>query len=176
MITMHKLNKIIVLLFVFFSAKTFCQNMIIINSNNHNNVIALDKTSSAVTFILKSNLSKIKFDSLNSNSESKILVGINNNLEDDEFVIKSNNSDIFIEAANSKFLRYTDSTGSNAINNPLSLNRANAARNYLVSRGVSGSRIVTSGMGSSQPIASNATEAGRAQNRRVEIYVAERPR
>ena len=106
MITMHKLNKIIVLLFVFFSAKTFCQNMIIINSNNHNNVIALDKTSSAVTFILKSNLSKIKFDSLNSNSESKILVGINNNLEDDEFVIKSNNSDIFIEAANSKFLRF----------------------------------------------------------------------
>ena len=71
---------------------------------------------------------------------------------------------------------HTDSTGSNAINNPLSLNRANAARNYLVSRGVSGSRIVTSGMGSSQPIASNATEAGRAQNRRVEIYVAERPR
>ena len=103
MITMHKLNKIIVLLFVFFSAKTFCQNMIIINSNNHNNVIALDKTSSAVTFILKSNLSKIKFDSLNSNSESKILVGINNNLEDDEFVIKSNNSDIFIEAANSGY-------------------------------------------------------------------------
>ena len=71
---------------------------------------------------------------------------------------------------------HTDSTGSNAINNPLSLNRANAARNNLISRGVPGSRITTSGMGSSQPIASNATEAGRAQNRRVEIYVAERPR
>ena len=66
MITMHKLNKIIVLLFVFFSAKTFCQNMIIINSNNHNNVIALDNSSSAITPVLINNLSKIRFDSLDS--------------------------------------------------------------------------------------------------------------
>ena len=47
---------------------------------------------------------------------------------------------------------------------------------YLVSKGVAGQRISTSGMGASQPVASNATEAGRAQNRRVEIYVAERTR
>lgn len=69
---------------------------------------------------------------------------------------------------------HTDSTGSDAINNPLSLNRAAAAQNYLINRGVSAARIHISGMGSAQPIASNATEAGRAQNRRVEIYVAER--
>lgn len=68
---------------------------------------------------------------------------------------------------------HTDSTGSDAINNPLSLNRANAARDFLVARGVPAARISTSGMGSAQPIASNATEAGRAQNRRVEIFVAE---
>ena len=71
---------------------------------------------------------------------------------------------------------HTDSTGSDAINNQLAQNRANAAMHYLVSKGVAGQRISTSGMGASQPVASNATEAGRAQNRRVEIYVAERTR
>lgn len=68
---------------------------------------------------------------------------------------------------------HTDSTGTDAINNPLSYNRAAAAQNYLVSRGVAASRISISGAGSTQPIADNATQAGRAQNRRVEIYVAE---
>ena len=71
---------------------------------------------------------------------------------------------------------HTDSTGTDAINNPLSLNRANAAKNYLVSRGVASNRIMTSGAGSTQPVASNATVDGRAQNRRVEIYVAEAAR
>ena len=68
---------------------------------------------------------------------------------------------------------HTDSSGSDAINNPLSVDRANAARDYLVSRGVAFQRIATDGRGSREPIASNATEQGRAQNRRVEIYVAE---
>ncbi|MBK5205335.1 MAG: OmpA family protein [Polaromonas sp.] len=68
---------------------------------------------------------------------------------------------------------HTDSTGSDAINNPLSFDRANAARDYLVSRGVAAQRIATDGRGSREPIANNATEQGRAQNRRVEIYVAE---
>ena len=68
---------------------------------------------------------------------------------------------------------HTDSTGSDAINNPLSQRRADAAKAYLVSQGVAASRIATSGAGSTQPIASNATVDGRAQNRRVEIFVAE---
>ncbi len=68
---------------------------------------------------------------------------------------------------------HTDSTGSDAINNPLSFDRANAARDYLVSHGVAAQRIATDGRGSREPIANNATEQGRAQNRRVEIYVAE---
>src|SRR6185312_7590710 len=57
---------------------------------------------------------------------------------------------------------YTDNTGSDAINNPLSVNRAASTRNYLVSRGVSSNRIHIDGRGSSTPIASNATETGRA--------------
>ncbi len=64
---------------------------------------------------------------------------------------------------------YTDNTGSAALNNSLSLRRANAVSNYLRLRGVNGSRIITDGMGSANPIASNATAAGREQNRRVEI-------
>ena len=68
---------------------------------------------------------------------------------------------------------HTDSSGSDAINNPLSFDRANATRDYLVSRGVSAARIATDGRGSREPIADNSTPAGRAMNRRVEIYVAE---
>lgn len=68
---------------------------------------------------------------------------------------------------------HTDSTGNDAINDPLSLNRANATRSYLVNRGANGSRIFTAGRGSREPIATNATAAGRAQNRRVEIYLGE---
>ena len=68
---------------------------------------------------------------------------------------------------------HTDSTGSDAINNPLSVDRAEAARDYLVSRGVARTRIVTAGRGSREPVADNATQQGRDKNRRVEIYVAE---
>jgi outer membrane protein OmpA-like peptidoglycan-associated protein len=60
-----------------------------------------------------------------------------------------------------------------AINNPLSVNRASSTRGYLVNRGVSMNRFTIDGRGSYEPIASNANEAGRARNRRVEIFVAE---
>lgn len=66
---------------------------------------------------------------------------------------------------------HTDTTGTDAINNPLSVNRASSVASYLESQGISTSRITSRGYGSKQPIASNATEAGRAQNRRVEIAI-----
>lgn len=66
---------------------------------------------------------------------------------------------------------HTDNTGSDAINEPLSRNRAQSVATYLQSRGVSGSRLSTAGYGSRQPIASNATAEGRAQNRRVEVLI-----
>lgn len=69
---------------------------------------------------------------------------------------------------------YTDSTGSAATNNSLSLMRANSISNYLRLRGVNGNRIVSNGYGSSNPIASNATSVGREQNRRVEIVLINR--
>ncbi|MDD4888265.1 MAG: OmpA family protein [Thiomonas sp.] len=67
---------------------------------------------------------------------------------------------------------FTDSTGSDAINYPLSENRAVTVKNFLVSRGVAAQRITTQGLGPQNPVASNATAAGRAANRRVEIFVA----
>ena len=66
---------------------------------------------------------------------------------------------------------HTDSTGAKASNQTLSERRAEAVKAYLVQQGLSGERIVTKGMGDSQPVASNTTAAGRAQNRRVDIDI-----
>lgn len=66
---------------------------------------------------------------------------------------------------------HTDSTGSDDYNLKLSQQRAVAVGNYLNLRGVNASRLVVRGMGESMPIASNDTEAGRAQNRRVELSI-----
>lgn len=68
---------------------------------------------------------------------------------------------------------HTDNSGSDAINNPLSVNRAASTRDYLVSRGVPLQRISIDGRGSYEPVAPNDTSANRAKNRRVEIFVFE---
>ena len=66
---------------------------------------------------------------------------------------------------------HTDSQGSDRINQPLSLNRANAVRDYLVTRGVDSNRISAVGMGSSHPLLDNRNAENRANNRRVEIII-----
>jgi outer membrane protein OmpA-like peptidoglycan-associated protein len=66
---------------------------------------------------------------------------------------------------------YTDSSGSAAYNLQLSARRAAAVRRYLISQGVNGDYVGVQGMGEANPIASNATAAGRARNRRIEIEV-----
>jgi outer membrane protein OmpA-like peptidoglycan-associated protein len=72
-----------------------------------------------------------------------------------------------------RIIGHTDNRGSDAVNNPLSVNRADATRDYLVTRGVALNRIAIDGRGSREPIADNSTAQGRAMNRRVEIFVAE---
>ena len=67
---------------------------------------------------------------------------------------------------------HTDPSGGDAINIPLSRNRAESVASYLSQQGVNRARIATQGFGSSQPIADNGTEAGRSQNRRVEIRIS----
>jgi OmpA-OmpF porin, OOP family len=68
---------------------------------------------------------------------------------------------------------YTDSRGSKVRNVLLSLERADAVRDMLVRRGVQQSRLLTRGMGPVDPIASNATPGGRAQNRRIELVFSD---
>ena len=72
-----------------------------------------------------------------------------------------------------RIVGHTDSTGSDAINNPLSVDRAHSVRDYLAARGVAPSRVETSGRGAREPVADNGSDAGRAQNRRVEIFLRE---
>ena len=66
---------------------------------------------------------------------------------------------------------HTDNVGSEAANRKISLQRAESVGNYLNSKGIAKSRITMHGMGYDQPVADNSTEAGRAQNRRVEVFI-----
>ena len=81
--------------------------------------------------------------------------------------IMKQNADVSIDVRG-----YTDSTGSDAINQPLSVNRAQSVANYLTQNGVKYSQMKNvNGYGSSNPVASNETAEGRQQNRRVEVYL-----
>lgn len=70
-----------------------------------------------------------------------------------------------------KVVGHTDNIGSDAYNDQLSLRRAQSVANVLIADGVRSSRIDAQGRGRFEPVASNATAAGRAQNRRVEIVI-----
>lgn len=81
--------------------------------------------------------------------------------------IMKQNSDMSIDVKG-----YTDSTGTDAINQPLSVNRAQSVANYLTQNGVKYAQMKNvNGYGSSNPVASNETAEGRQQNRRVEVYL-----
>ncbi|MBW8459231.1 MAG: OmpA family protein [Thiobacillus sp.] len=85
------------------------------------------------------------------------------NLDNDVATLKAW-GDVDIEVAG-----HTDSMGSDAYNMKLSRQRAEAVRNFLISRGVAADRLTAKGYGESQPVADNATEDGRFKNRRVEL-------
>ena len=79
---------------------------------------------------------------------------------------KQDNKQVKIE-----IIGHTDNQGSKAYNLDLSHRRANALMNALIRKGISADRLTAKGMGSEAPIATNDTEEGRAQNRRVEIII-----
>src|SRR5687767_9066470 len=68
---------------------------------------------------------------------------------------------------------HSDNVGADVVNNRLSLERAAAVREYLRAHGVDTSRVMVNGRGEAEPIASNDTPTGRAENRRVEIFLSE---
>lgn len=111
---------------------------------------------------------KVTFDSGILFALNKADLNANSKKELSEFaqVLKSNSScSVDIQG-------YTDSTGNDNINLPLSQKRAESVSNYLKSCGVSSSQLVkVQGFGSANPVADNSTKAGQAQNRRVEVYL-----
>jgi outer membrane protein OmpA-like peptidoglycan-associated protein len=72
---------------------------------------------------------------------------------------------------NVEIFGHTDITGSDAINIPLSQQRAASVQSYLIMQGVASNRLISHGKGSSEPVADNNTAAGRTQNRRVEVFI-----
>ncbi len=75
-------------------------------------------------------------------------------------------------AYNASIVGHTDSTGTDAYNQKLSEKRAELVKGMLVERGVDASRLTTSGKGETQPVASNKTKEGRAENRRIEVELS----
>ena len=111
---------------------------------------------------------KVTFDSGILFQTNKYVLNANakNDLANFATVLK-NNTDCEVSIQG-----YTDSTGNDGINLPLSENRAKSVYNYLMSCGVQNSQIKSvQGFGSSNPVADNSTAAGRQANRRVEVYM-----
>lgn len=121
--------------------------------------------------------------SVERTSDNQLMLAIPSDVSFDSnsYAIKSNFRPVLNSFADSLrrnpnttvvIIGHTDSTGSAQINDPLSLNRANATRDYIFNQ-VSGPRIQTEGRGSREPVASNDSAAGRAKNRRVEVFIAQ---
>ncbi|WP_311136616.1 OmpA family protein [Hymenobacter cellulosilyticus] len=110
---------------------------------------------------------KITFDSgllFAKNSAALTSTAQENIAELAKTLIKYNDTNVIVEG-------HTDTSGSDAINDPLSQRRAQAVANYAQQQGVDASRFTVTGYGSKQPVADNSTEAGRIANRRVEVAI-----
>lgn len=119
----------------------------------------VERVGEGIKVTLPENLVNFGFDSANLTADAKA------NLDKLAEILK-NNPD-----TNINIYGHTDSKGSDEYNQSLSEKRAMSVRNYLSSRGIESSRMFTSGMGETEPKASNDTDAGRAQNRRVEFAI-----
>ena len=119
----------------------------------------VERVGEGIKVTMKENMVNFGFDSSDLTTAAKA------NLDKLAQVLK-NNMD-----TNINIYGHTDSKGTDAYNLSLSERRAAAVKNYLVSQGVSSSRMFTMGVGEKEPVASNDTDAGRAENRRVEFAI-----
>ena len=119
----------------------------------------VERVGEGIKVTMKENMVNFGFDSSDLTPVAKA------NLDKLAQVLK-NNMD-----TNINIYGHTDSKGTDAYNLSLSERRAAAVKNYLVSQGVSASRMFTMGVGEKEPVASNDTDAGRAENRRVEFAI-----
>lgn len=119
----------------------------------------VERVGEGIKITLKENMVNFGFDSSNLAETAK------SNL-DKLATVLANNPD-----TNINIYGYTDSKGADAYNLSLSDRRAAAVRSYLSSKGVAANRMVTKGMGEADPIATNDSDAGRAENRRVEFAI-----
>lgn len=119
----------------------------------------VERVGEGIKVTMKENMVNFGFDSSNLTADAKV------NL-DKLATVLANNPD-----TNINIYGYTDSKGTDSYNLSLSDRRAAAVKSYLASKGVSSSRMNTMGMGEADPVATNDTDAGRAQNRRVEFAI-----
>ena len=119
----------------------------------------VERVGEGIKVTMKENMVNFGFDSSDLTPAAKA------NLDKLAQVLK-NNMD-----TNINIYGHTDSKGTDAYNLSLSERRAAAVKNYLVSQGVSAGRMFTMGVGEKEPVASNDTDAGRAENRRVEFAI-----
>jgi OOP family OmpA-OmpF porin len=111
----------------------------------------------------------ISLDGVHFDFDKATLTPIARGILDQAAALLDKNERVVVQVAG-----HTDSVGTDAYNQGLSVRRANSVKDYLVSKGVKATRLTAKGYGESQPVASNDTEAGRAENRRVELIVLDR--
>lgn len=119
----------------------------------------VERVNEGIKVTLPENMVNFAFDS------SDLTASARANLDKLAQVLK-NNLD-----TNINIYGHTDSKGTDQYNQALSERRANSVRSYLISKGISGSRMFSMGVGEAEPRASNDTDAGRAENRRVEFAI-----
>ena len=119
----------------------------------------VERVGEGIRVTIKENMVNFGFDS--SNLTSSAMVNLDKLVQ-----VLANNPD-----TNINIYGYTDSKGSDSYNLSLSDRRAAAVKSYMMSKGIASSRMLTMGMGEKDPIASNDTDAGRADNRRVEFAI-----
>lgn len=136
----------------------------------------LDKQEAALKDSLKDTPVKIsrEGENLNINLPGGVTFASDSATISQSFYSSLNDiANVLVQYPESKILvnGYTDSTGGDAHNQALSERRANSVANYLASQGVARNRIIATGYGKSNPIASNSTESGKQANRRVEVKI-----